>query len=503
MSSPWEVHPYSKETLRDLLAQHSLVSRASLDSKLHCIYFDGYFDNLAAKTIVVEQGYVDRDFLEDFAAYYVRCFERYERFCTRLHFFDRSFGSSDFKSLLEGSSSPLDAKAVSESYLGFVVVKRLPRTIIGRTCLRTYPSAGRRHYPIIRQYDVSLFGLKLAVRTLAFQEQDRVAAACATSALWSAFHGTGILFHHHIPSPVEITTSASSSAFPGLRYLPSKGLTLMQMASAIRSVGLEPTHVHAGNLDIVRDTVYAYVRGGIPVMLVGTLSEHPVPAVPQPAELHAIVATGFSLGGAGGAAGSPPGFSSISARIDKVYCHDDQVGPFARMMVGGPLPICLSTSWQDTKGQMGSVWFQPQDILIPLYHKIRVPFETVQERVIRFNAFLSFWDNLLGGVLGGAVEWDTRLTTVNEFKTDIQASSLPAGPRRLLLERSLPRFIWRATGSQAGSATLDVLFDATGLDESDGSILLYSAKPGVFLVLEQLRGRGAIAGLGTTFELIG
>lgn len=320
MSSPWEVHPYSDKTLRDLLARHSLVPRGDLDSKLHCIYFDGYFAHLAAKTIVVEQGYVDRDFLEDFAAYYVRCFEPYERFCTRLHFFDRRFSSDEFQHLLEGKSSAAEVKALCQSYLGFVVVKRLPRTIIGRTCLRTYLPEGRRHYPIIRNYEVSLYGLRLVVRSLAFQEQDRVAAACATSALWSTFHGTGILFHHHIPSPVEITTSASSAAFPGLRYLPSKGLNLMQMASAIRGVGLEPTHVRAGSLDIVRDTVYAYVKGGIPVMLIGALEEHPAPAKVEPAEYHAIVATGFSLGGAGVATRTP------GATVAEVHLARNRLG---------------------------------------------------------------------------------------------------------------------------------------------------------------------------------
>ena len=48
----------------------------------------------------------------------------------------------------------------------------------------------------------------LRVKSLSFQEQDHEVAACATSALWSIFHGTGKMFQHPILSPVEITKVA-------------------------------------------------------------------------------------------------------------------------------------------------------------------------------------------------------------------------------------------------------------------------------------------------------
>src|SRR5262249_17736969 len=86
----------------------------------------------------------------------------------------------------------------------------LPRTIVGRTCLKTYPHDSRRDFPITRDYEANLFGMPLRVESLAFQEQDSVAAACATSALWSAFHGTGKQFQHPIPSPVEISKAATA-----------------------------------------------------------------------------------------------------------------------------------------------------------------------------------------------------------------------------------------------------------------------------------------------------
>jgi hypothetical protein len=133
-----EVHEYSIESLRKLIADKSGSSEDVISSKPHHHYFKGYCDFIGVKTIVVENDYIDHDFLEDFSAYYVRCFSQYRRVCTRLHFFNIKFTQDDFEKYLK---SPADAEishdSLQEGYLGFVVVKPLPRTVIGRTCLKT------------------------------------------------------------------------------------------------------------------------------------------------------------------------------------------------------------------------------------------------------------------------------------------------------------------------------------------------------------------------------
>ena len=175
--------------MRRVLAQRGRTGQYVVDAKIHSVYFENYFSTLGAATILIEKEYVDRDFLEDFAAYYVRCFYPYERKCSRLHFFSHAFASDDFDALLCGTNGGLTEQELQNAYLGFIVVKPLSQTIIGRTCLKTYPEDnGRRWFPITRRYEAHLYGMTLTVETLAFQEQDHVAAACATSSLWSAFH---------------------------------------------------------------------------------------------------------------------------------------------------------------------------------------------------------------------------------------------------------------------------------------------------------------------------
>ena len=462
MPQAYEVLPYSIDTLRCLLAEKAGTPEHVIALKRHLDYFQEYFAEIGAKTIVVENGYVDRDYLEDFAAYYVRCFQRYERHCARLHFFDSAFTEQNFTDLLSGAAGPLAPDGLQQAYLGFVVVKPLPQTVVGRTCLKTYPNAGRRQFPITRPYPAHLYGIPLTVHSLAFQEQDSVAAACATSALWTAFQGTGRQFQHHIPSPVEITRAATAHVPLDTRTFPnSSGLNATQMADAIRSVGLEPFLISADDEYVLKSTLYAYLRGQIPVLLGIALVESSAPDVSL--GLHAVTVTGFSLGITQQTPYQQQGTCLRAFRMDKIYAHDDQIGPFARMtFVGGS---SFSTSWlNDTR--TGLLNAQAMLMLVPLYHKIRIPIQTIRSMVFSFDGLVEAL-RLSGPLaLPQHLEWDVYLTNVNTLKEELLGTAALQGDYRArVLTYSLPRFLWRATALVNGSPVLDLLFDATDIEQ--------------------------------------
>ncbi len=480
MSSNFKVVGYSIGELKSVLAGNSKASIHLIESKIYIVYFEEYFDTLKARTIIVEYNYVDRDFLEDFAGYYVRCFPDYKRYCTRIHFFDRSFTEDDFKNLISAcENNLLTEKDLQDSYLGFVIVKPLPKTIIGRTCLRTYPKNnagkdGERFFPIIRQYNVNLFGISLNVETLAFQEQDQVAAACATSALWTVFQGTGKKFQHSIPSPVKITEKAFQSFPLATRAFPNRdGLTAEMMAQAIRDVGLEPFSLNPREEYVRKATLYVYLRGQIPILLGFTIYK-----VNEQYQRdytiggHAVAVTGFHLGSQIEPLMSS-GFLLKASQMDKIYVHDDQVGPFSRMNFDkikissedSPQIDSISTSWGSQGGNYRAVI---ELILIPLYHKIRIPFEVVFDATVRFNWF--FIESLIINekipFLEERLEWDIYLTTVNDLKSEIFNSNEIESKLRLeVLSYSLPHFIWRATATHEGDKVLDFLFDATDIEQ--------------------------------------
>ena len=493
MRHAFEVVPYSIDALKKLLRASTKASALVVQRKQHTRYFQNYFSELKAKTIVSENDYIDRDYLEDFAGYYVRCFPNYDRRCTRLHFFDCSFNRADFESVLASQATDKELGCFRQGYLGFVVVKPLPETIIGRTCLRTYVENGERCYPITRDYDANLFGIGLTVKTLAFQEQDRVAAACATSALWSVFHGTGKLFHHHIPSPVEITRTANVFVPSSSRSLPSSGLSVYQMAQAMRSVSLEPYYVKAADEYVLKSTMYAYLRGRVPVLLgIDLYAVESASGKPQFDGRHAVAATGFRLGSKNPEPHGHTDFLLRASRMTKLYAHDDQVGPFARMEWDGMKILArsgmeqssLTTSWVARAGH--SFRAVPDIMLVPLYHKIRIPFDRVHDVVVRFDSFIEEMRKQAADVLRDRFEWDIYLTSANELKGEILRSPLTKGrEKEQILSQPMPRFIWRATARYGETAILDLLFDATDIEQGDFFVraIEYDAAVGQFLRL--------------------
>lgn len=477
----YTVLAYDVNSFLDCLVSYSGATKEDIGAKIQKTYFQDYFNALDAKTLVIETEYIDHDFLEDYSAYYVRCFQPPGRNTARFHFFSTAFDANEFSALLSGATTAITTEQLKEGYLGFVVVKPLPRTIIGRTCLKTYPSDnGRRNFPILRNYKVSLFGIPLAVATLAYQEQDTVVAACATSALWSCFQGTGKLFQHYIPSPVEITKSATTQIPENLpwndsRTLPNKGLTAVQMAYAIRSVGLEPYMVgtketvtnqqnqtfEVTNEHVLNSTAYAYLRGRIPSILGIQLYDFRNGQWDHMGG-HAVAVTGYSLGNNAPKPFGSSGFLIRASRIDKIYAHDDQIGPFSRKVHdNGYLNATLPGN---------RVIKATADLLIlPLYHKIRIPFSTVHDAVLEVDGFLEIIRSQAFPLLGRQ-EWDVYLTTANEFKNDILLSPSPHPNREQILIKNLPRFLWRVTASCDEVVQLDLIFDATGIEQ--GNLLI-------------------------------
>lgn len=477
MSSPYRVIPYGVEALTQCFVDNSNAPAAMVREKTHHRYFSEYFTVLNAKTILSEESYVDHDYLEDYAAYYVRCFEPYKRSTTRLHFFSLEFTEQQFRECLTNPSAELNQNVLQDNYIGFIVVKPLPKTVIGRTCLKVYPDdTGRREFPILREFTVNLFGLSLKIDSLAYQEQDTVVAACATSALWSCFQGTGKLFQHAIPSPVEITKAATRHVPENLpansaRPLPNSGLTATQMALAVRDVGLDPYLVGTPSSYVLNSTLYAYLRCRIPSILTFHLVDV-VDGNDNVMGAHAVAVTGYSLGKPQPEPFGQSGFLLRASRIDKIYAHDDQVGPFARMEhAQSSSRGYLATSWS---GQ-GSVEALPIFLLLPLYHKIRIPFETIHDAILVLDSVLEDarqhgYHDLI------RPEWDIYLTTVSEFKVDVLSSMRPelGALAEEALTVALPRFLWRATAKCGEDHHLDLLFDATGIAQQ--KLLIYAVE---------------------------
>jgi hypothetical protein len=498
-----DVVEYSSQELIRLLALLSEAKEPLLLQKAHKRFFEGYLAELNARTIVVEREYIDRDYLQDYSGYYVSCFHPYRRTTARLHFFSSSFNREAFDRLLDGDAEALNVGTLQDSYLGFIVVKPLSQTVIGRTCLKTYPpDHDRRHFPLAQEYSANLAGIDLKVHSLPFQEQDSVAAACATSALWSCFHVSGRQFHHAILSPTEITKAAAISLptteVPETRVFPNRGLSPTQMANAINAVGLEPQILGAKDEHLIKSTTYAYLRCKVPVLLGIALLDFDATAIPPLVGLgkHAVATAGYSTGAGAPKPYGATGFRLYASRIDKFYVHDDQLGPFARMSfktitIGtNPPKQVMSTEWK-IQGGRPEVIAIPTIMVLPLYRKIRIPFEVIHDAVLELDGMME----TVRAQFFAAVErpeWDIYLTTVTEFKREVlqTANGALGKGSRSVLETPMPKFMWRVTGRSNGTTCCDLLFDATGIEQSPLLLLARIYSTDLFTMLTALAATG-------------
>lgn len=458
---PYEVRAFSHESLCAALSNpHTSLEILADADKIR--YLSDYLLAVQVRTIVIENEYIDGDYLDDFSNYYVKCFKTYERKCRRLHFFSVDLTSEQLSQAITASSDSAEVKKIQSAYLGFVVARPLPDAVIGRTALKTYPAdGGRRNYTCTRLYTVNLFGVELSVRSLVFQEQDNVLAACATVALWCSFHKTAELFGTTVLTPAQITTFANQ-VVNHARPIPSHGLSIQQICNAIRHVGLDPEVVLVNKGLPVPSLVYGHLSHGLPVILIATIEGQ---------GRHAIALNGYSINPAPVHAcevdPKVPCLPMTGLRINEFYGHDDQIGPFSRVIIKpsttvgtATYPVVFESSWKDkTSGKYLALY--PEMIVVPVYRKIRVTFVDVQQWLTRLHALLSI---LLKG--SGRLEWDVRLTTVNEYKKELRDSTLAEATRSELLLTSLPRYMWCAVLAVDDVILLECLVDATDMMQS-------------------------------------
>jgi hypothetical protein len=131
----------------------------------------------------------------------------------------------------------------------------------------------------------------------------------------------------------------------------------------------------------------------------------------------------------------------------------------------------LSTTWPNASGKAGVIKAYPYHILVPLYHKIRIPINIVLEAVSGFDSWLKW-----SGPTWSSIEWDVYLVLLNDLKTELLGTSgFDNGDRlREVLWAPMPRFLWRAVARIQDRPVLELLFDATDIAQGEifvGSII--------------------------------
>jgi hypothetical protein len=474
----YEVLPYTAENLaialsgKDSGTKHYVqsISIEAIMQKNHYNYFLSYFsdEGIGARTIVIEKKYVSKAFLSDYSNYYSTSFKDYHRFGKRLHFFNEAIDQEKFHSEILNAKSGF----LQKHYLGYIVVKPLPESIIGATILKTYTDGDDKHrlYHAIREYEINLFGKDLTVESLAYQEQDTVVSACASMAIWNAFHKTAYTFQTALPSPSEITKLAGNLYFNTGRIFPNAGLDLTQIGKAIESVGLvSELRLAKSDNHFAKRFVYAYSKAGLPVLLFieifslektadGEIKKTDTGETIKGNSLghHLITVVGYSEKDE-----EPELKEEISLKADRIerfYAHDDQIGPFARIALTNS--TALETAWTD--GDKTGKYNLPGSIyaiIVPVYPKIRISFDDVLKKTTLIDTVLYELD-----AFQFETEWDIYLSDSNKYKSNVlKSDEFSAEVKERIAFTHYPRYIWVAQAYVKGVLVFDMVFDSTDI----------------------------------------
>ena len=455
-------------------------------------YILQYVRKLGCSVILVEEEYIDRDYMQDHSAFYAASFAKYPPVCRRMHFFREVNKDRISKTLQKvacrgqkGRNAYETAckKFSREKYLGFSVVKPLPGSPVGRTVLRTYPEeeVGIEHircFEPTREYITHLLGVELTVRGLGFQQQDQGVSACATTAVWSSLQKLRDFEDVAAATPAQITAGASRFALPYGRSLPSEGLSLDQMCQAIHALGISPNLIRVNTFWQARNILYSAGVSGIASIL--------IIVNPKNNARHAVAAVGLKVRKDHGITlklrekkeitflGDARWIDDLSGDLMGIYVHDDRLGPYVTTKFeerkfperGTKRTRCYPCLVIDEWGQ--EVPWVVTHLLMPVHGKIR----TAIAQMINFSAkFAGFAYAGLKGldIERAAITTSTRIVRAHRYVEELAREAAVGGTNRLssFFEKvELSRYVGVTTIILPKLGAYDVLVDTTGTERN-------------------------------------
>lgn len=516
MHSDYGIINYNLDSLCSYITSKTDTPFYFVKSKSQITYIDAYLKEISQNRelfIVYEDKYIDRSFMEDYTQNYARCFEKYEKVCSRIHFFvypeekEKPTGNDSLKNILLDALDHNNKEYIcNNNYLGFLVIRPIPNTFIGKLCLKACTTKDNK--VLNKEYKVSLFGINLSVRTIAFQEQDKFFSACATSALWSFFHAHNKCNFGDVPSASTITKIALNNQMQ--MTFPSKGLATNMIGDCINHFGLAVRYVDfstkekKGNntdedafvekkdsqdtnsiqnesrfdLKLFKEYVYTYTYSELPLILGVDVKDK---------GYHAITILGYEIK-------NPCDKGFYSHNIKYIYFHDDRVGPYTKAYIDENGIHIVDFSGKDRDSEFGV--YKPIVLFIGLYSKVRIPYSLIknfcgtitklsllQEEMLKDEKIRQKLSPDTIKEVFNSLSYNIRLVSIESLKEEILHSNIKN--KSNYLTKNWPKYIWQLTVSYAKQHLFDLLFDGTDIEQ--GKIYLDSIDFDDFGILEIIK----------------
>jgi len=406
------------------------------------------------RTVVVERPYLDKDYLDEYTAFYAGSFRAYPHICSRLHFFSCRIPRRTYRRF----------DKYSASYLGFCVLRPTDLLRTGRSVLAFPDKDPENSFILARAEGVETHILtsEMSVSGTPFMQQETQVGVCATAATWMATRCMSYGFGYREYRPSEITRFAQQH-FPSGRVFPAKsGLSQPQILDALRTMGLEAEFISRFDIEpseflkeaaaswceqelahwSLAAAVYRYVESRLPVIL---MTGH-----------HAFVAIGHTY---------RPDSNALLAvqHLPALYINDDSRGPYLELPLDSVAPsgtsLVNANADRETEGRIrrrtfrevvGAILLSPpectlsgqdaEDDALQLLRDLAksLPLEVREE----FRKELGGVDLASEDGILSELYCRTYLRTQLDVKRWYLEAPLPQRIRNTILRMCMPKYVW-------------------------------------------------------------
>lgn len=368
-----------------------------------------YFNKIPLN-ILVEKDYIDKDYRDTYSNFYSKKFAKYPCHTFRLHFFN-----CDIISLYT-------LEKHINNYLGYTVIRPTRINSIGRTILDIEKLKIATGMMCLTEYKTHIMGIEFKIMGFPYMSQDTEVNVCAHTSCWMVFRYLSERYPVYKEMyPHQISQLTNEYLFG--RTIPSKGLTISQVAELFTGFGLFP-EVYMRELTgdaLFEQLLYSYIESGLPI--VAGLEK----------KKHAITLFGHTINSSKikGVISSPLNTSQF---IDGYIVNDDNCLPYQT----------VSRKRKSISGYCSHLKVEDIDsIVVPLYEKIYLTAEYVQTLAIEIIMDRHFgFKNYSAKIHRNDIILRVFLTSSKSYKKYRKSNPIPQGVSNEYLQTPMSKFIW-------------------------------------------------------------
>jgi len=449
----------SEGILVDMLTNNFVIPR-EISERLVREEYNPYIKSLIDGVwVFIESPYVDKVYRDSYYNYFSSKLNHNIKDCIRISLFKSEIEFNDFRNN-EGIND------LKDKFLGFIVIRPTPPAIIGRSVIS--PDAFK-HYPFQNcqiNVNISVNSVKMCVNGFPHSSQDTETITCAETVIWACLEYFGTKYSDYKTIlPSQITNVLSKVAFE--RQLPSGGLNVLQISSALKEFGfgskIYSAFEHKCDFPVILST---YIESGIPLIVI----------------LHKSNGSGHAVLWMGHENFKDLDFDQLDTKkkylnnitvydldcIEKKYVViDDNYPPYQIATFDEPCKYYSNTAFHAYKVEY---------IVVPLYSKIYL--EAFEAKKFIYDLIsLSPW-KMPDGI---SVALRFYLSSTRSFKDWVALKSeMQEDLREIILSIAMPKFIWVAELGSKDSFKREkakgiIILDATGANRRDLKPLIIAA----------------------------